>query len=95
MTLPLRILIHAIAGLAIGASLVALAAMTAFVLAFTTSSRVVVPAIIEVSTSLEPDGTTALEFLPNPGGAILVIVVFAAIYTAVVVVTGRRRARRA
>ena len=52
MTLPLRILIHAIAGLAIGASLVALAAMTAFVLAFTTSSRVVVPAIIEVSTAL-------------------------------------------
>ena len=93
MTLPLRILVQAIAGLAIGVCLVVLAAASAFVLAFATSSRIAIPAVIEVWTSREPNGTTALEFVPDPGGAALVVVVVAAIYATATVV-GRRRAAR-
>jgi hypothetical protein len=92
--LPLRILLHALAGLAIGACLVVLASASAFVLAFATSSRVVIPAVIEVWTSREANGTTALEFVPDPGGAGIVILGFAAIYTVATVAVARRRASR-
>lgn len=93
MTLPLRILIQFLAGLAIGLCVVFLAIAASLVLAFATSSRVAIPAVIEVWTSREPNGTTALEFAPDPGGAVLVALAIAVLYTAVTVATRRRRAR--
>lgn len=94
MTLPLRIVVQALAGLAIAASLVFLAAASALVLAFVTAGRVHLPPIVEVWTSLEANGTTALEFIPDFGGAGIVILVLAAVYTTVTVAVGQRRARR-
>jgi hypothetical protein len=94
VTLALRILLQTLAGLAIGACLVVLAAASAFVLAFATSGRVAIPAIVEVWTSRETNGTTALEFVPDPTGAGIVVLAVAAIYTIATVALGRRRAQR-
>lgn len=94
MTLPLRILVQTLAGLAIGVSLVFLASAAALVLAFATSSRVAIPAVIEVWTSRESNGTTALEFVPDVGGAVVVVLVIAAAYAIATVAVGRRRAPR-
>lgn len=94
MNHPVRILLQALAGLAIGLCLVGLASATALVLAFATSSRVVIPAVIEVWTSREPNGTTALEFVPQSGGAMILVMAFAALYTVVTVVIGQRRSER-
>lgn len=94
MTLPLRILLQSLAGLAIGVCLVVLAAASAFVLAFATSSRVTIPFVVEVWTLREPNGTTALEFVPDPAGAGILVLVFAAIYTVATVAVSRRRASR-
>jgi hypothetical protein len=94
VTLALRILLHALAGLAIGVCLVVLAAASALVLAFASTSRVAIPAVIEVWTSREANGTTALEFVPEPAGAGIVVLAFATIYTIATVAFGRRRARR-
>lgn len=91
MTLPLRILVQALAGLAIAACLVVLAAATAFVLAFATRARVIIPAVIDVRATTEPNGTTALEFVPDVGGIALVVLVIAAVYTAATVGASRRR----
>lgn len=94
MNHPVRILVQALAGFAIGLCLVGLASATALVLAFATSSRVAIPAVIEVWTSREPNGTTALEFVPEFGGATILVIVFAGLYTFVTVVVGQRRGER-
>lgn len=91
MTLPLRILIQSIVGIAIGLSLVVLAAAAALVVAFATSSRVAVPAVIDVWTSQEANGSTALEFVPDPAGAGVVILAFAACYAIANATAGVRR----
>ncbi len=93
MTLPLRLVLSVLAGLAIGASLVFLAFATAVVLALSTGNRIAVPGLIEVWTSREPSGTTALEFIPDVAGAGLLVLGFAAVYTVATVVASRRRSR--
>lgn len=90
MTLPLRILVQSLVGLAIGASLVVLAVAVALVLAFATTSHVAIPAVIEVWASREANGTTALEFVPDVGGATVLVLVIAAAYAGATVAAGRR-----
>ena len=94
MTLGIRILIQAAAGLAVGVALVALTLASALALAFSTSSPVRIPLVIDVWATREPNGTTALNFLPDLAGMGVVVVAFALVFTVVTVTTGRRRRAR-
>jgi hypothetical protein len=94
VTHGLRILVNILSGLAIGASLLVLAVASAFALSFINNAGVTLPGIIDIWTTPEPNGTTALNFLPNPAGMGVAVLVVATVYALAATLASRGRARR-
>ncbi|WP_402845520.1 hypothetical protein [Microbacterium sp. GXS0129] len=94
MSVTLRIIAHAIAGIVIGFSSVFIAAAACLVAAFVGRSRVVLPGIIDAWTTTE-NGAAAINIDPSFTGMLIAALVIAVVYTALSSAAVMRQRRRA
>lgn len=95
MPLGLKVLLHCLTGLVLGVCVMLIAIAAALAMAFSTAGDVVVPGVIRIWRSVE-NGATALNFVPQPVGIGVGVLVVAAAYVVVRTLAGRtsRRARQ-
>ena len=94
MPLGLKVLLHCLTGLVLGVCVMLIAVAAALAMAFSTAGDVVIPGVIRIWRSVE-NGATALNFVPQPLGFGIGVLLIAAAYVVVRTLAGRnsRRAR--
>ena len=95
MPFGLKVLLHCLTGLVLGVCMMFIAIAAALAMAFSTAGDVVIPGVIRIWRSVE-NGATALNFVPQPIGIGVGVLVVAAVYVVVWMLVGRnsRRARQ-
>jgi len=94
MPFGLKVLLQSLTGLVLGVCVMFIAIAAALAMAFSTAGDVVIPGVIRIWRSVE-NGATALNFVPQPLGIGIGVLVVAAVYIVVWMLAGRssRRAR--
>ncbi len=92
MPAGLKILLHCFTGLVLGVCVVFIAIAAAMAMAFGTAGDVVIPGVIRIWRTVE-NGATALNFVPEPLGMGIAVLVVAGSYVLVQTLVGRRALR--
>lgn len=93
MSLPLKLVVHALTGLILGVALAVIAMVTTIALAVATGERSSIPGVF-VAWMEEYEGAPSLAFTPNGLGLAIVVALIAVVYTVVALVTSANASRR-
>ncbi|WP_336647729.1 hypothetical protein [Microbacterium sp. MMO-10] len=89
MPFGLKVLLHCLTGLVLGVCVMFIAIAAALAMAFSTAGDVVIPGVIRIWRSAE-NNATALNFVPQPIGIGVGVLVVAALYVVIRTLAGRR-----